>query len=371
MGTSDIYAQRVRRAQELLVTNGVDLMILTSSVDMFYLTGFTDEQRERLMFLMVPRPPREPVFVLPTLYETEARARTPVKDVRAWRDGQDPFAPVLEVLGGLGRAEPVVAIDETMFARFLLPMVKRARASWTSAAPIMVKLRLTKDAREVATMKEVGRLTDEVMAKAIAACAPGVEELTVARLIQRSFMELGAEPTAAVPIVAAGPNGAMPHYRAGHRKMARGDLVVLDFCGSVEGYWSDVTRTICIGEASEEARRVYKLVAEAHLAGVRRCVADNTCQAVDAATRGVITAGGYGEAFIHRTGHGLGLEIHEEPQIVGNNPQPLEPGMVFSVEPGVYLSGRFGARVEDCVVVNANGPATELTHFPHDELIVV
>ncbi|MHB0886972.1 MAG: M24 family metallopeptidase [Bacillota bacterium] len=371
MVASEVYSQRVRRAQELLAANSIDLLILTSSVDMFYLTGFTDEQRERLMFLMVPRAPREPVFVLPALYETEARTRTQVKDIRVWRDGQDPFAPVLETLGSLGRPEPVVAIDEVMFARFLLPLVKRGRAEWTSAAPVMVALRLTKDAQEVATMKEVGRLTDEVMARAVAACAPGVEETTVARLIQRAFGELGAEPTAGLPIVAAGPNGAMPHYRAGNRRMQRGDLVVLDFCGSVDGYWSDITRTICVGEASEEARGVYKLVEEAHRAGVARCVAGETCQAVDAAARGVIAAGGYGPAFVHRTGHGLGLEIHEEPQIVGVNPQRLEAGMVFSVEPGIYLPGRFGARVEDCVVVNADGPATELTSFRHGDLLIV
>lgn len=220
-------------------------------------------------------------------------------------------------------------------------------------------------------MKEVGRLTDEVMARAVAACRPGIEELTVAQLIRKSFIELGAEPTAVVPIVATGPNGAMPHYRAGHRKMARGDLVVMDFCGSIDGYWSDMTRTIGIGEVSEEARLVYRLVAEAHRAGVGKCLAGNTCGEVDAAARGIIAAGGYGESFIHRTGHGLGLEIHEEPQIVGGNPQVLEPGSVFSVEPGIYLPGRFGVRIEDCVVVNPDGPATELTHFPHDELIIV
>lgn len=367
----DVYAARLERAQSLMAANGLDLMILTASVNMFYLSGFTDEQMERLMFLMVPRAPREPVFVLPALYETEARNRTKVKEIRVWNDGQDPFGPALEMLASLGRPEPVVAIDDVMFARFVLPMVKRARADWTSAAPVMTALRLTKDAQEIAKLKEVGRLTDEVMARAVAACAPGVEEAAVARLVQRAFSELGAEAMPGLPIVSSGPNAAMPHYKAGSRRIERGDLVVLDFCGCLDGYWSDITRTVCIGEASEEARRIYRTVEEAHRTGVARCVAGGTCQAVDAAARGVITAAGYGPAFIHRTGHGLGLEIHEEPQIVGVNPQPLEAGMVFSVEPGIYLPGHLGARVEDCVVVNAEGSATELTSFPHGELIIV
>ena len=234
---------------------------------------------------------------------------------------------------------------------------------------VVEELRLVKDDAEIALLREAARRITAVAAAAVAAVRPGVTERTVAAVIEAGLREAGYDRPAFDTIVASGPNGALPHYRAGTRILEAGDAVVLDFGGVLDGYCCDLTRTVSVGSPSAEARRVHAAVLEAQQAAIAAVRPGMAAADVDAAARGVLERHGLGEAFGHGTGHGLGLDVHEEPRV--SRPQPevpsrrLEAGMVFTIEPGAYLPGWGGVRIEDDVLVTADG-CEVLTSAPHD-----
>lgn len=361
-----VYEGRVKKAQELMVRQGIDCLFLTTSTNLAYLTGLLETQRGRLFLLLIPPGPAGPVFVVPALSAGEVRARCPFADLRVWRDGEDPLPLVRDLLTGWGLRRPHLALDDTMFARFALGLQGTIRGRWSLASAVMSPLRQIKDPQEIRMLERAAHLADEVMERAVAACAPGVEETQVAELVERYLLEGGASRPVDCS-VASGPNSALPHHRAGRRRMEKGDAVVIDFAAPVEGYWCDITRTVCLGPAGAELREVYAAVLEAHRVGVQSSVPGVSGGEVDATCRELITGRGYGAYFLHRTGHGIGLDVHEDPQIGPGSKDFLAPGMVFTVEPGVYLPGRFGVRIEDAVVVE-QGQARELTSYPHDQL---
>jgi Xaa-Pro aminopeptidase len=211
-----------------------------------------------------------------------------------------------------------------------------------------------KDDEEVELLRTVALAADEAFADLLELPFAGRRELDVADVVRERLVERGHETTD-FAIVASGPNGASPHHGAGERTIESGDAVVLDFGGTREGYYSDITRTVFVGEPQEEHRAVYEVVRSAQQAAFDAVRPGATAQEVDRAARGVISEAGYGERFVHRTGHGIGLDLHEPPYIVEGNETLLEPGMTFSDEPGIYLPGRFGVRIEDQVVVTTNG----------------
>jgi Xaa-Pro aminopeptidase len=243
-----------------------------------------------------------------------------------------------------------------------------------STERIVEQARLIKDAFEVATLREAAARLDTVMPQVLAAVRAGEREREIAAVIEMTMREAGYERTAFDTIVASGPHSAMPHYRAGTRVLTPGDLVVLDFGGVLDGYCCDLTRTVSIGPPSREARRVYDAVREAQAAAVAAVKPGIDASAVDAAARELLRDRGLGDAFGHGTGHGLGLDVHEEPRV--GKPRPdlppvtLAPNMVFTIEPGAYLPGFGGVRIEDDVLVTEDG-CELLTHLQREELLAL
>jgi len=325
--------------------------VLTDPVSIAYLTGFASNPHERLMALVV-RGPRA-VLVVPSLEADSAAAAASGVTVSAWRDGEDAWAPVAAALDGAG-GTLAVEMDHLSLARW-----ERLRGIAPGARPVdagaeVRRLRARKTAAELARLEEAARLTDAVTERALEELQAGRSELEVAAAIDHAIAAAGARPSFDT-IVQSGPNSAQPHLRPGDRRLAAGDLVLLDFGAASGGYRADTTRTLVMGEPDGRQREVHALVLAAHDAAVAAIRPGATVGGVDEAARAVIRAGGLADAFIHRVGHGLGLEAHEDPSLDPGGDAVLEEGMVVTVEPGVYLAGWGGVRIEDDVVVEAGG----------------
>ena len=354
----DVFRRRTDRVQAALRDAGADAAVLFPSSNLHYLSGFEEEPSERHLFLFVPTE-GDPVFVVPALYETQVRAESWVETVHAYGDDEDPLALVEEVLGSFASGSPHVLVDDSMWATFTQDLrVVLPKASWGLASDVLAPVRMRKDDAEVAALTRAGAVADEVSewVRAMDAAVVGSTERELARDIERELQDRGASNLAFPVIVGSGPNGAMPHHTHGDREIERGDPVVLDFGGFVDDYPGDQTRTVVFaGDPPEEFEHVHDVVRNAQQAAIDAIEPGVEAQAVDAAARDVIESAGYGDAFVHRTGHGVGLDVHEPPYVVDGNDRELEPGMVFSVEPGVYLEDRFGVRIEDLVVVTDDG----------------
>jgi Xaa-Pro aminopeptidase len=354
------HADRLDACQRRLTETDADGIVLFPSRNLEYLTGFAEEPSERALFLVLTVD-HEPVFFVPELAAQQVDDRTPIAEVRTWSDSNGPTEPLAELCADLGltASDCHLLVDETMWARFtqLLASTLPA-ATFGLADELLAELRMRKDDTELAALRAAGSAADTAMT-AIRDCsseAIGMTEAELARRIETELTNAGGDALSFEPIVGSGPNGAMPHHTHGDRVIGAGDPVVLDFGTRVDGYPSDQTRTVVFdGEPSEEFQAVHDVVRQAQNAAIETVEPGVTAAEVDAAAREVITAAGYGEQFIHRTGHGVGLDIHEEPMIVDSSDRLLEPNMVFSVEPGVYLPDEFGVRIEDLVVVTPGG----------------
>lgn len=362
-----VFSRRIARVQELMRRLELDFLLLGPTANLYYLTGLKTAADERLQALAVPAE-GSPVLLLPAMYEKEARAK--VKEgfpegfeLLAWSDGQDPAGLLA---GALGKKQGRAAVDDRMWAAHLLALMRALPGfRFTGAAPVMLRARRVKEPAELARLQEAGALADRVMAEVRDTLRPGLAERELAFFIERRLRELGAEGVSFPPIVASGPNGANPHHVPGERRLSTGDFVVVDFGAVLKGYCSDITRTFCLGAAGPRHKAAYRAVREANAAGFAAARAGVPGEEVDRAARAVIAAAGWGEFFIHRTGHGIGLDVHEEPYLVAGNAEPLQPGEVFSVEPGIYLPGEFGVRIEDIVAVTEDGPV-RLNGFPRE-----
>ncbi|MDP9300207.1 MAG: Xaa-Pro peptidase family protein, partial [Actinomycetota bacterium] len=331
---------------------GLGAIVVGPSPDLAYLTGYDPPPFERPTVLVL-RPHRDPTLVVPELERALAAVSgaSGVVELATWRDGSDPYDVIAGVLPVNGR----VGLSDRIWGVHVLGLQAVAPAlSWTSASPVLAPLRARKDADELDALRRAGAAADATFEAICRIGLAGRTELDVADDLARLLVEHGHD-TADFTIVASGPNGASPHHEPGSRRIARGDPVVLDFGGSLDGYFSDTTRTVVVGDAPDGLEDVFALVHEAQGAGVDTVGPGVAIQEVDRAARAVIAAGGFGDRFIHRTGHGIGLEVHEPPYAVEGDRTVLEPGMTFSVEPGIYLDGRFGVRIEDIVAVTDDG----------------
>ncbi|NHN40843.1 aminopeptidase P family protein [Halorubellus sp. JP-L1] len=366
-----VFRERTGRVQAAMSDADADLAVLFPSSNLHYLAGFEEDPAERHLFLFVPRE-GDPAFVVPTLYETQVRAESWVETVRAYGDDEDPLSVVEDVLDDLlwGVDEvPRVLVDDSMWATFtqdlrgVLP-----DANWGLASEAVADVRVRKDDAELDALRRAGRVADDVSEwlRSRGEDVVGSTETELADEIEEELRARGASDVAFPVILGSGPNGAMPHHTHGDREIGRGDPVVLDFGGTVDDYPGDQTRTVVFaGDPPERFREVHDVVREAQQAAVDAVEPGVEAQAVDAAAREVIEAAGYGDAFFHRTGHGVGLDVHESPYIVAGNDRVLEPGMVFSIEPGIYLDGEFGVRIEDLVAVTDDG-CERLNDSPRD-----
>lgn len=366
MATIPGVSGRVDRLSRELTAHGIDAYFASSAVTLGYLTGMHEAGGERLLFLAIGGDGRTRM-IAPALSATQAE-RVGIGDVRAWRDGEDPMVHVDDLARDWNLRSAVIAVDDDMPASYLLALQEALPAAlFRTGQPVLSRLMRVKDAAELELMRKAARIADDAFPAAVAACRPGVTERELAAVLTAEMFRLGGTPTFA--IVAAGANGAEPHHHSDGTPIREGDVVVLDFGCQVEGYNSDITRTIACGRASEDALAVYRLVLAAHLAARAAIRPGTPAQDVDRAARETIANGGHGERFMHRTGHGIGLRIHEEPYIVEGNAEPLEAGNCFSVEPGVYLPGRFGIRIENIVAVTPDGHES-LNAEPSPEMIV-
>ena len=351
MSSEGKEVDRLTQAVQALHASNQEYLFVTPSADLRYLIGYGAHASERPTLLVVGATGSR-VILVP---ELEAPRVPSIPDLESvvYGETSDPLDALQRVLGGLrGRA----IITDSAWASVLL----RLQSRWTDlvfapASPVLRELRMRKTAEELRRLRKAGQLADRAFNRLLKSRFAGRSERAIAAELNQLLGEEGLDASDWGPIVAAGPNSASPHHLTGDRVVREGDAVVLDFGGTVEGYYADMTRTVHIGEPSKEFSQVYDVVQRAQAAGVDAATPGVEAQEIDRAARNVIEESGFGEHFLHRTGHGLGLEAHEDPYIVEGNSLPLEAGMVFSVEPGIYLSGRFGVRIEDIVALQPQG----------------
>lgn len=344
-------------------------LLITPGSDLRYLLGQAGGSFERLTTLVVPAE-RAPALVVPKL-EAPGFADVPMDElgveVLTWVDGDDPYAVVA---GRVGKADRVAVSDFAPALHVLALREAMAEAQQVLAGPIVHELRMRKDAAEIEALRKAGAAIDRVHARVGEWLRAGRTEAEVGADIAAAIVAEGHN-VADFVIVGSGPNGSSPHHAVSERVIERGDVVVVDIGGPIaEGYNSDSTRTYAVGEPRDaDVAATYEVLRRAQQAAVEAVRPGVTAESIDAAAREIITEAGFGELFIHRTGHGIGLDVHEEPYIVSGNKVVLEPGMAFSVEPGIYQPGRWGARIEDIVVVTEDG-VESFNQRPH-ELIML
>ncbi|WP_323042254.1 Xaa-Pro peptidase family protein [Gemmobacter sp.] len=342
---------RLDRLRARMAATGTTLVALAPGAHMRWLLGFAPHPDERACILLVG--PDKAGFIMPVLNAGDARQHTdlPFWD---WADATGPVAAVQAALDAVAPGPAKISLDEAMRAdHALLLLDNLPNCARSFAAETVGALRMIKDAAELAALEENARIADRAQAALRAAIRDGITETELAAVARAAFADAGAVPTFA--IVGAGVNSSFPHHHTGSALVRPGQPIVCDIGGAKAGYNSDITRMACLGEPPHgylEVHAVVNAAVEAALAAIRPGV---PASAVDKAARGVIVAAGYGEYFTHRTGHGLGSEVHEPPYMTGTNDLLLEEGMVFTVEPGIYLPGRFGIRLEEVAVVTADG----------------
>lgn len=364
---NEVYAARIDRARAVMAARGIDHLFVTPSSDLTYLLGYPAHASERLTLLCVPRD-GEPFVVAPSLEAMRLQARSGLVDVHAWAETESPTELVARLLEG-GKGARIAIADQTWAVFLLRLQAALPDASFVAGNEVLRELRVVKDAHELAIMREASARTDAAWAEFIATgTLAGKTELQVATEIKRLLRKHGMDAEGFC-IVGSGPASASPHHITSERVIQPGDAVVCDFGGILDHYYSDITRTVHVGEPSDEYRHVYETVLRANRAAFAAARPGTPCQEVDRAARAVITAAGYGEYFIHRVGHGLGLDVHEDPYMVEGNTLPLQPGMVFSDEPGIYIPGRFGVRIEDILVCTPEG-AESLNNVTRDLVVM-
>ena len=357
-----IYGQRLERARALMHRHGVDFLLVGPSADLLYLLGLDSRQSERMTLLILPQ--EAPAFIVLPQFEAPLLPELPPGlQVHTWGETDNPARIAASLVASGTHTHPgglhcTLGVSDRLWSLFLLQLQSELpRAQFIASTQVLAAVRLLKDDDEARLLRESGAVADQVFSMITEQTLSGRTEIEVAQKIQR-LLEAGGLHVPGAPIVASGPNSASPHHHAGNRVIEPGDAIVLDFGGTKEGYYSDITRTVFVGsrpaQDSEQAL-VYNLVAEAQEAARKAARPGMTCEQLDAVARTVIEAAGYGEYFNHRLGHGIGLDGHESPYIVSGNKTPLRKGMAFSIEPGVYLPGKFGVRIEDIVVMEDDG----------------
>ncbi|WP_293771363.1 Xaa-Pro peptidase family protein [uncultured Corynebacterium sp.] len=352
-----VYADRVRRAQEAARDHGIDAIIVAPGPDFAYLTGSWMSSHERLTALLIPADGRGRVVAPATDgFQLEASAVPEIDvDIVGWQDGQSAHELLVD-----GFVLDTVAVGASMTADHLLRLQELTGARFVPAATALAELFTRKDDAEIEQLRRAGRAIDAVHDQVPALLSAGRTERDVAADLEQLIL---AEHYAVdFVIVGSGPNGANPHHSFSDRVLEHGDVVVVDIGGTLgAGYHSDCTRTYIVGgpeAAAPEVAEAYAVLQRAQSAARLLAAPGVEAQAVDAAARGIIDEAGFGRSFSHRTGHGIGLSTHEEPFIIDGNALELQPGMAFSIEPGIYLDGQWGMRLEDIVVVTADGIET-------------
>lgn len=361
---------RLARLQEAMRASGVEAVAVVPGASLRYLAGLDFQISRRLTLALFPAE-GQPAFVVPAMEQARvtAHALVPLR-LYPWGDAEGPQEALRRCAGDMRLAGRRVGAEPTALRLLELRALEQAApgAAVEDAGPLLGALRMTKDADELAAMRAAVQIVEQALRATIGHIRAGMTEIEVANIWEQGIRAAGSRPSFDL-FVGGGPNGANPHHTNGARALQPGDLVVLDGGALVDGYASDITRTVALGEPGEQQRRIYDLVLRANAAARAAARPGVSGEQIDRAARAVIEAGGYGPQFLHRTGHGLGLDIHEPPFIVGGSREPLAPGMTFTVEPGIYVGGLGGVRIEDDVVITPDGAET-LTTFERELIII-
>jgi Xaa-Pro dipeptidase len=365
-------ASRVEQLEEQMRIAGVDCVALVPGPNMVYVTGLPGHLSERPTIAFFPLE-GQPALLVPGFEAIRAgQVPLPIDWVFfTYSDEEGPADACARACDFLGLAGKRLAVERFTMRVLELEMVQRnaARVQIVPAESLLTRLRVIKDEVELEQMRQAVSIAQQALTRTLSDVRVGMTEREIASVLMVNLLEGGSEGAAFTPLVQIGPNSASPHGATSDRRSEQGDVLLIDFGAQVGGYFSDITRTFALGEADPEMLGVYDIVKAANAAGRAAAGPGVACQEVDRAARRVIEEAGFGEFFIHRTGHGLGLEVHEPPYIVKGNGQLLEAGMTFTVEPGIYLPGRGGIRIEDNVVITPDG-GTSLTTFERSFQVV-
>jgi Xaa-Pro dipeptidase len=371
--STSIYPTRHTRLAEGLELSGLDALAVNAGPTLVYLTGLHYHLSERPVVAFFI--PAGPVTVVVPEMEAGKVQNLPYP-VQAFTYREDPltwgevFREAVQAAGLAGDLRVGVEPRRLRVLELRLLEASAPQAQFVSAEESVARLRMHKDEAEISAMRRATAIAQQALQATLPLIQVGMTERQLAAELTLQLLRHGSNPEMPFsPIVAAGPNSANPHAVPGDRPLARGDLLVLDWGASVDGYLSDLTRTFAVGEADPELARVAQTVLEANAAARALAAPEVLASEVDTAAREVIARAGYGEYFLHRTGHGLGLEGHEEPYIRADNPFPLAPGMTFTIEPGIYLPGRGGVRIEDDIVITPTG-SESLSDLPRELILV-
>jgi Xaa-Pro aminopeptidase len=353
---SSVYIDRLYRVRKSMADHGIDTLLLSVGHDLPYLTGYEAMPLERLTMLVVPRD-GDATLLIPRLEAPRVVEQPGVFELLPWGETEDPTATVAKLAAG----SHTVAVGDQMWARFLVELLPQLPgATYRRAVEVVGPLRMIKDEAEIDALAAAGAAVDRIAAELQAGRIP---------LVGRTEAEVSADLSARIlaeghqkvnfAIVAAAENAASPHHHAGGRVIAENEIVLCDFGGTMNGYCSDITRCVFTGDvtsADPALAEAYAVLLTAQQTAVASAVLGVPCEDVDRAARSIIADAGFGEYFVHRTGHGIGMEEHEDPYIVEGNQRPLAEGHAFSIEPGIYVPGKWGMRLEDIVIATADGP---------------
>ena len=353
-------SSKLTKLKELMMANNVDLLALGPGTHMNWLLGFNPYPDERPCMLFIGR--EKEAFLMPSVNAEGVKEQTKIP-MHCWNDDIGPEQALNDALEFTGSTSAKhIVIDEAMRSHFALILLEALSSpTYEFTTSTIGALRMRKDEDEYANLKENALIDDRAMQAGFAAIKEGVTELEIGEAINKHFISEGAKPQFC--IVGSGPNGAFPHHHTGDRKVKYGDAVLIDIGGRKGTFPSDMTRMSVLGKPPEGYLEIHAIVERAVQAAMSAAKPGVMAKEVDAAARNVITEAGYGDYFVHRTGHGLGIDIHEPPYITATSEVILDEGMVFSIEPGIYLQGRFGVRLEEIVILRADGPEilSELT----------
>lgn len=360
------HLPRVDKLVGILRERNLDNLLVGPSPDMEYLTKISPIVDERFKVLCVSKTGKH-FAIAPRMCQEEFEDELGEMPIYFWGDHEGPLPAIERAFKENGIDGSTLALNDGIRAIDVLFMVDRFGVRLADGGEVVSVLRRAKGPEEIECQKAVGKLADEVLYELEKFIRPGVSERDIQRKLRDTFEERGGDKVTWV--IGSGPNGALPHNTRSDRIVEKSDIVIVDFGAKYRGYRSDTTRTFVVGEPTEEQRRVYETVLEAHLAGESAVKPGVRACDIDGVVRGVIEKAGFGEYFTHRTGHGIGIIAHEPPYISAADTTVLEKGMTFSIEPGIYLRGKFGVRIENCVVVTDKG-AEPFTHYPRELRII-
>lgn len=359
------FMDRIGKSREWMSSRGVEAMFITPGDNFFYLTGLKTEPMERLTAFILTQ--ESAVMICPIMLEEQVQEASWVKDVRTWKDGQDPYVPAGEALGKAVHGK--IGIEGSLPYSIVMRLSEIGAGRVETVDEFLTSLRMVKSGEELDLISEAVSRSEKAYSMTISEAREGITEAELAGLLEYNYRKAGLDGLAFNTIAAFGSNAAIPHHNPSGRKLEKGRMLLMDFGGAYGGYSSDTTRTVAFGEPSEKMKSIYEAVRNSQVSTIESVAAGTRLCDIDATARRIITDAGYGEQFIHRVGHGLGIAVHEEPYLIPANTSEIAEGTVFTVEPGIYFRGEGGVRIEDTIAFR-NGKAVPFNRLEKDLVIL-